>query len=134
MSSTKPRYEFTSDQNEEFLALVANLRRFRTALVSFALLQLGAAIMLYIFRNPAWGSSYYSFTALLGFVTLVFAVLSSRMASEFKLIVDTEGADIEHLMTAFRKMKRSFAILLAPTVALLAVLVAFLVQTFSLAQ
>lgn len=122
------KYEFTESENEKITALVGNLRQFLLPLGIFAFLELAAAAMIYSSYRPEWGGAFYPFSALLGVVCVSFCTLIWQASEKFQLIVDTEGADIQHLMKALEKVKKSFMLATTLLLGVCALLIAAIVQ------
>ncbi len=102
-----PNYEFTDSENREVQALADGLRRFSLPLSVFAATQLGAAGWLQSLNQPQWTPLFTLVAVLCSAVSVIIVVLARRAADDFQRIVDTEGSDIDHLMTAFARITRS---------------------------
>jgi hypothetical protein len=95
-------YEFSSSQNELIKQLADKMR-----FVGYFLMGAGvlAAISgLFAFRNGGVGS------IISGVVQVIIGVWTSKAASAFKLIVETQGNDIENLMGALGELRKLYAL------------------------
>jgi hypothetical protein len=128
MSEDGVKYEFSNEENKGFELLVRNLRNFVAPLLTFALLEIVAAGMIYSANRPEWGPAFYPFSALLGLVCVSFCTLIWQASTKFQLIVDTEGADIDHLMDALTKVKKSLMLASALLFSLSAMFIGAIIQ------
>lgn len=116
-----PNHEFSHEENKQVQALATSLRRFMVPLTVFSLLQFAMAGWVHMLHRPDWGPVLYLVSGFVGLVALALGALARRAATDFQLIVDTEGADIEHLMAALARIRKS-VLLCLPLAVLLAML------------
>lgn len=104
---TEVKYEFSQEENLEFETLIGNLKSFLVPLLFFAMVESVATLYLYfLFDNP-WAPSLYPFSALLVLVCVCMGAFIHRAQQDFHLIVATEGSDIELLLQALTRVRKS---------------------------
>ena len=96
-------YEFSEDQNKS-LRRLARLMKFSAVLFLFLGIILGIFCGFTIVNFTVRGSIYL----LLTIVALISGVWTNSISYSFRLIVETTGKDIEHLMNAFNTLKRVY--------------------------
>jgi hypothetical protein len=96
------QYEFSSSQNELIKQLADKMR-----FVGYFLIGVGVLTViggLFALRNGGVGS------IISGVVQVIIGVWTSKAASAFKLIVETQGNDIENLMGALGELRKLYAL------------------------
>lgn len=119
LSSPGVKYEFDGEENAKFEQLIVNLRRFLAPLCVFAMLQIVVAFGMGGYRLSAMGEAASPYSVLFAVVCGFLTVFVWQATKDFRKIVDTEGSDVEHLISALEKVKRSFlasSIILAATI------------------
>ncbi|MBD1804368.1 hypothetical protein H6F98_02635 [Microcoleus sp. FACHB-SPT15] len=95
-------YEFSSSQNELIKQLADKMRFVGYFLIGVGVLTaIGGLLAL---RNGGVGS------IISGVVQVIIGVWTSKAASAFKLIVETQGNDIENLMGALGELRKLYAL------------------------
>jgi hypothetical protein len=100
-------YEFTAEENERLNNISENLRAFTVPLLLVALLELALIAIVFFLYRPESGTILYTFFIALGVVAFYFVFLAGKIRASFHLIIGTEGADIDHLMSVLEKLKKS---------------------------
>lgn len=96
------QYEFSNSQNELIKNLADKMRFVGLFLIVSGVLALLGGIL--TLRQGGFGNIFNGvFYIVLGFWT-------QKAASSFKLIVDTEGSDIENLMGALGELRKLYAL------------------------
>lgn len=121
-------HEFTPRENLAFAALARRLRLTSGALTALTLLVVALACeaLFSLWRSGPAGARF----AILGVAGLVLAMVLgvlarciSGAARSLREVVDTEGADVTHAMTAMRALDRALRVLEAAALAGLALTV-----------
>lgn len=103
-------YEFTAEQNETLGGLTQLMQFF-----AYSLYLVGGLQAVFICTTaPAVMASGWSATPVLiavllaGLMGMGLGMVLKKAAEDFKLIIDTEGNDVEHLLEGMRKLKSFF--------------------------
>lgn len=103
------KYEFAEHHEDEVLRLVRYLRLTATFMLVFGALSLLAAVLIFTGSGPARG---FNGTRALVTAGLLIAqggcFVSAAVA--FRLIVDSKGRDIKHLMGAIHQLGTAFVV------------------------
>jgi len=102
-------YEFNTSQNESIKKLISQMM-----FVSIFLIVLGALFAgfgIYHLVSPEGSIIKFIINIVMAVVLVVMGVVTINSASSFKLVVNTEGNDIENLMNALDKLTTWFSIL-----------------------
>ena len=129
--SSDVKYEFTDKENAQLEELITNLKSFILPLLAFAVIQAGATLYSYFHMDTDFGPALYPFSALLVLVCCAFAALIHTSINDFRLIVDTEGSDIAHLLNALTRVKKSFILASALVLGVIILLTGALAQMVS---
>ena len=98
-------YEFTGRENRAILALVRYMVAVQWVLVVVAVLAgLAGAVQL----RTAWPVGVAAVATAV--VNMVLAGFTFRAVGSFRLIVDTRGEDVDHLMNALLALKGVYAV------------------------
>lgn len=95
-------YEFSNQENEKLQDLVKNIRGFVPPMCVFTFLQVFLA---FGHHNADGDLSVDPYATLLAVVTSVFSIFILKASQDFQKIIDTEGSDIEHLMSALSRVR-----------------------------
>ena len=121
-------HEFSAGENLRFASLALRLRL--TAALLAAAAALVVALSAEALHSLWWvgpAGSRFGILAVAGLVlAMVLAVLARwilRAAASFRAVVDTEGADVGHAMTAVGALRRALRVLEGAAVAILALTV-----------
>lgn len=95
-------YEFSSSQNELIKQLADKMRFVGYFLIGVGVLTVIGGLL--ALRNSGVGS------IISGVVQVIIGVWTSKAASAFKLIVETQGNDIENLMGALGELRKLYAL------------------------
>ncbi len=96
-------YGFGAAQNETIRVLASRMKFvgiFYMLIGSF----LGLVAVIFLFIVPAFGVLYMLFAA----AELLIGIWTNNAASSFRLIVDTRGSDIDHLMGAIESLRKLY--------------------------
>lgn len=98
-------YEFTAEENRDFTELATAMSATVLPVGLFALLQVGLGLWILATRQLEWGHTLpvLSIVVGLGAMTLAYAVRQG--ARNLRLVVETEGSDITHLMSGLKRFK-----------------------------
>ncbi len=100
---TAQGYEFGHAQNETFRNLGSRMKVVGIIyMVTGGFLGLIGVISLFVM--PAFGVLYMLFAT----VQLLIGIWTNNAASSFRLIVDTKGSDISHLMSALESLRKLY--------------------------
>lgn len=100
-------YEFDSSENEVFIEVGARITSVVTPLGLLAVVHLGLGVWL-IDSGAGGGNALALCSILLGGLALLFCVWLRQIAARFRLIVSTEGSDMEHLDNAIEINRKLF--------------------------
>lgn len=96
-------YEFGAAQNETIRVLASRMK-FVGIFYMVAGGFLGLIGLAVLFFVPAFGIIYMLFAA----AELLIGIWTNNAASSFRLIVDTKGSDIGHLMSALESLRKLY--------------------------
>lgn len=128
-------YEFTNEQNAIIGRLVAGMTRTGLAVVAMGVVFAAYQVLHYFEPEAAVDEAAASFISavhladyllwvLLGFNGVLVGGLVVRARMGFKLVITTEGRDVEHLMSALASLTTVFTltfwVLLVSTIVLIA--------------
>jgi len=130
VSGVPHTHEFSEAENRAISLLSVSLSKLALPLFVFSVVQGGSALWIYRTANPPWGEGFYPFAALVAVVSLAFWGVCVSASKQLHLIVDTEGSDIEHLMSAIVKLKKGMMLLTAAALPVLVGLFFLLFYTF----
>ncbi len=99
---TNATYEFTPEQNVTLARLAARMRVVGRALILVALLATAESLLL------TWKGSGSAVGYEMGAVLLLIGFWSARAGREFLQVTETRGADIPHLMSALRELRKLY--------------------------
>ncbi len=128
------QYEFNTAQNEVIGQLAARMSGLKAPLLLFAVVQFIMGVWLFVKHLPEWGVMVPVLSGLIGAFSVAMAMLIKDGSKEIQLIVDTEGADIDHLMNGLSSIKKfySYAWILASILtAVLCIAIYFSVNSLS---
>lgn len=101
-------YEFNAKENESIKKLINHMM-----VVSIFLIILGALFTVYAIYNLVGtddGTLKFIFNMVIAMVAIVMGWVTINSAKSFRLVVKTEGNDIENLMNALDKLTTWFSI------------------------
>lgn len=103
------QYEFNSAQNEVIGLLATRMAGVMVPMLLFAVAQFGICVWLFLRHLAEWGFMVPLLSGLIGAFAVVMALFLKDGAKEIQLIVDTEGADIDHLMNGLSSIKKFYS-------------------------
>lgn len=120
--SQAPNYEFTAEENKTFRNLAQYMRNVGMFFSLLGILAAGGAIYILYEGNRVLEKlpadvdvsilqQAVGTVILFGALCLALGLFTRGAASSFRLVVDTEGDDISHLMNALTALKRLYFIL-----------------------
>lgn len=130
MSGVPANHEFSDSENQVIASLSTSLSRLAAPLLAFAVVQGVSALWIYRTSDPAWGEGFYPFAGLVAVVSFAFWGVCCSASKQLELIVDTEGSDIDHLMTAIENLKKAVMLLIPVAIPVVAGLFILLVQAY----
>ncbi|HTP80571.1 MAG TPA: hypothetical protein VMM57_09225 [Bacteroidota bacterium] len=98
-----PAYEFSEEQNAT-LSVLARRMKFVGLMQIFLGVLIGCFCALTIVRQPLLGVSYL----LQALLAATFGVWTNSASFSFKLIVETTGRDMDHLMEAVASLRKLY--------------------------
>ncbi len=122
-----PNYEFTDEQNG-MLTVLSRRMKYVGLLQIFLGVLIGCFCALTIVHQPLLGISYLLQTLL----AATFGVWTNSASYSFKLIVDTTGRDIDHLMNAVGELRKLYNLQFILLFLILILFVGTLILTFTL--
>jgi formate-dependent nitrite reductase membrane component NrfD len=104
--SSQSSYEFSAEQNDVIFKLAVKMKS-----VGMFFMMVGAISAVYAILNILSSKGIdFLFPIIIAFIFLISGNLTSSAARSFKMIVVTEGSDIEHLMQAVTAMYKIYKI------------------------
>jgi hypothetical protein len=100
---TQPPYEFTAEQNSIMKSLARSMKYTGLLFIFFGII-VGVFCALTITRDPAYGLAFLFQTLLLATI----GVWTNFASYAFRLIAETAGSDMDHLMDALHNMRRLY--------------------------
>ena len=105
-------YEFSSEQNEIIQSLAKKMRFIGGVLIAMAMIYFAAAIFPFTRAAiPGWyGIGSICAHSIAGVLYLALGIFTTKAASSFRLIVQTQGNDINNLMDALAYLLKNYRI------------------------
>lgn len=100
-----PDYEFTAEENRDFTELCSAMSATVLPVGLFALLEIGMGLWILATRQLEWGHTLPVLSIVVGVGAMALAWAIRKGAQNLRLVVDTQGSDISHLMNGLSRIK-----------------------------